>query len=128
MPNTKQLRSFGWTVGGAFLIVSTWPLIRRGEDPHFWLLALGSALLLLGLLMPNLLRQPFQVWMRIAHVLGWINTKIILGVMFYTVFTPAAFIVRLIGKDPMNRAFIPNANTYRVLRQPRGASHMKHQF
>ncbi len=95
MQNAKQLRSFGWTVGGVFLILSIWPLIRRGEDPHFSLLALGSALLLLGLLTPTLLRRPFQVWMRMAHVLGWINTKISLGVMFYTVFTPAAVIVRL---------------------------------
>jgi hypothetical protein len=81
-----------------------------------------------GLVWPAVLRKPYDLWMGLAHVLGWINTKIILSIMFYTVFTPAAFIMRLIGRDPMTRDFDANASTYRVLRQPRDASHMKNQF
>jgi hypothetical protein len=89
---------------------------------------IGGALVLSGLLIPQLLRKPYQLWMGLAHALGWVNTKVILTVMFYTVFTPAAFIARILGKDPMNRAFVPNADTYRVLRDARSPSHMKHQF
>jgi len=66
--------------------------------------------------------------MYVGHILGWVNTKIILGLMFYTVFTPAAVILRLIRHDPMNRSFVSNVDTYRVARQPRPTTHMKHQF
>ena len=124
----RQLRSFGLTVGGIFLLIALWPLFRRGEDPRVWALVLGSALLLPGIVFPSVLRRPYQLWMQLALVLGWINTRIILSLMFYTVFTPTAFIVRLIGTDPMNRAIVPDADTYRVIRHARSASHMKHQF
>jgi hypothetical protein len=124
----RQLRSFGLTVGGVFLFVAIWPLLRRGQNPRLWALLLGGALFLAGVIVPTVLRRPYQLWMRVADVLAWINTRIILSIIFYAVFTPAAVIVRLIGKDPMNRMFLPNVDTYRVLRSPRNASHMKHQF
>ena len=124
----RQLRSFGLTVGGIFLFIGMWPVVRRGQDPRLWALVLGALLVLPALIFPASLRRPHQLWMYVGHILGWVNTKIILGLMFYTVFTPVAVILRLIGHDPMNRSFIPNADTYRVPRQPRDTSHMKHQF
>jgi len=124
----KRLRSFGLTVGGIFLVIGMWPLMRRGLDVRLWAMILGGVLVLPGLIMPTILRQPYKYWMKLAHVLGWINTKVILTVMFYVVFTPAAFVMRLLRKDPMNRRFDPNADTYRVPCQPREAGHMRHQF
>ena len=124
----KQLRSFGLTVGGIFLVIAAWPWLRRGQDPRQWALILGSALVLPGIIAPSILRRPYRWWMQLAHILGAINSRIILAVMFYTVFTPMAIAMRLIGKDPMNRSFASNAGTYRIPRQARNASHMKHQF
>jgi len=124
----RQLRSFGLTVGGIFLFIGMWPVVRRGLDPGLWALVVGALLVIAALIFPASLRGPRQVWMRVGHVLGWINNKIILGLMFYLVFTPVAVILRLIGHDPMNRSFVPKTDTYRVPRQPRNTSHMKHQF
>ena len=124
----RQLRSFGLTVGGMFLLIAIWPALRHGRDFHVWAFVLSGALLLPGIAMPAALARPYQLWMGLAHVLGWINTKIILTIMYYAVFTPVAIITRWMGKDPMNRKFVSDADTYRVLREPRNASHMKHQF
>ena len=124
----EQLRSFGLTVGGIFLAVAIWPLLRRGQDVRAWALVLGSLLVIPGAVAPLILRKPHELWMRLAHVLGWVNTRIILGIVFYLVFTPTAFILRLFGCDPMNRSLVSSADTYRVPREPRDASHMKHQF
>jgi hypothetical protein len=63
-----------------------------------------------------------------ARVLGAINTRILLSVLFYGLFTPIALIMRLRGKDPMRRAPRPELDTYRIVRTPRDASHMRHQF
>ncbi len=123
-----QLRSFGTTVGGVFLFIAMWPFIRRGQNPRLWALILGGSLFVPGILTPSILRQPHRAWMQLAHVLGWINTKIILSLIYYVVFTPTAFIIRLTGKDPMNRFLLPNADSYRVVRQARSPSHMKRQF
>jgi len=39
------------------------------------------------------------LWNKIALVLGWINTRIILGAVFYVFLTPIAFITRLFTKN-----------------------------
>jgi hypothetical protein len=66
--------------------------------------------------------------MRLGEVLGWINTRVILGAIFFLLFTPLGLYMRLRGKDPMRRTLAPEAESYRVVRQPRSSSHMRHQF
>ena len=41
--------------------------------------------------------------MKSAAVLGFINTRIILFFIFYFIFTPIAFVLRLFGKDFLER-------------------------
>jgi Saxitoxin biosynthesis operon protein SxtJ len=38
--------------------------------------------------------------MTVGEVLGWINTRLILGVLFYSLFTPLGLLMRLRGKEP----------------------------
>ena len=100
-----------------------------GEN-HFafgpWLL--GSLLILLGSLVPTWLAPIHRGWMWVGHVLGWINTRIILGVIFYGLITPIGIVFRMLGKDTMRQSFSDTSSTYRVNRQPRPRSHMKFQF
>lgn len=51
------------------------------------------------------LKAIYNAWMKFAHALGWINTRIILTLVYLLIFTPIALIFRLIGKDPMDRRF-----------------------
>jgi hypothetical protein len=122
----KQLRSFGLIVGGVFLAIGLWPLVRGGNY-RFWAVTLAALLVMPAIVAPGLLKYPNAVWMRIGHVLGWINTKVILSAMFIAVFTPTAAILRLLGKDPLHRSF-SDADSYRIPRQARDRTHLKHQF
>src|SRR5918996_5661343 len=122
-PETKKLRSFGFLVGGIFALLGLWPLVF-GKEARLWAVIPAAILISLAFLLPKSLGPIYRVWMKIGHVLGWINTRIILGVVFYGMFVPMGFIMRLRGKDPMRRRYEPDANTYRVPRQPRDASHM----
>ena len=54
-------------------------------------------------ILPGTLGILYRPWMAIGHRLGLINTKLILGLMFYLVFTPVALFLRLMGKDAMHR-------------------------
>lgn len=126
--SAKQLRSFGLLVGGVFALIGLWPAVFRGTPLRLW--ALVGAGLLIGpaLVIPHILKSVYQVWMVLGHVLGWINTRIILSLIFYAVFTPAGVLMRLFKNDPMRRKPEPGAESYRVVRQPRPGSHMKRQF
>jgi Saxitoxin biosynthesis operon protein SxtJ len=127
-PSRKQLRSFGLIVAGGFLVIGVWPLLFRHQAPRKWALAITLISGLAGLLVPALLRRFYQVWMFLGDCLGWVNSRIILGGLFYIVVTPLGLLASMFGRDPMNRKFDPNAKTYRVLRKSRSSSHMTHQF
>jgi polyferredoxin len=125
----KQLRAFGLLVGGIFLLIGLWPTMLYREDPRLWALAIAGLLLIPALVLPRSLGPVYRGWMAIGHVLGWINTRIILGLVFYGLFTPMGVVRRLVlGKDAMRRKFEPDAETYRIVRSPRSAAHLRHQF
>jgi Saxitoxin biosynthesis operon protein SxtJ len=124
----KELRKFGLIVGGLFLVIGLWPLVWRGEGLRLWALGFGGLLVSLGLLAPAVLDPLFKVWMKVGHVLGWINTRIILGILFYGLITPMGLVMRLFGWDAMRRMLVRDAQTYRVVRQPRPRTHMTRQF
>ena len=84
----KQLRSFGLMVGGIFGAIALWPLVVRGEDIRLWALLLAVCLIVPAAVFPLSLAWPYKGWMLIGLVLAWINTRIILGVVFYLVVTP----------------------------------------
>ena len=128
MSDTKRLRSFGLIVGGIFTLIGVWPAVWRSQPLRLWSLILGGMLMALALAWPGSLTQIYRLWMTVGEILGWINTRIILGVLFYLVFTPLGLYMRLRGKDPMRRTLEPEAKSYRVVRQPRPAAHMRHQF
>jgi Saxitoxin biosynthesis operon protein SxtJ len=127
-PSTNELRSFGLLVGGIFSVIGLWPMLLHGEPFRLWAVIIGGLLMVFGGLFPRVLVPVHQGWMWIGHVLGWINTRILLGVVFYGLITPIGIVFRLMGKDTMRQAFSNTSPTYRVNRQPRPRSHMKYQF
>jgi hypothetical protein len=103
-------------------------MVWRGEGIRLWAIGLGGLLIPLGLLMPAVLAPVFKVWMKVGHVLGWINTRIILGALFYGLITPMGVVMRLFGWDAMRRVLVRDVESYRVVRQPRPRTHMTRQF
>lgn len=124
----KELRQFGLLVGGVFAVIGLWPLLFRGEPPRLWAMMLGGPLIVLGTVLPQSLKQVHRGWMKVGHVLGSINTKIILGIVYYGLITPMGFVMQVMGKDPLHRAVAKDATTYRVVRGPRPRHHMRNQF
>jgi hypothetical protein len=111
-----------------FAIIGAWPMVFRREDPRLWAVVLAALLILPALVYPRSLKWAYRVWMAIGHVLAWINTRIILGIIFFGLFTPVGFIMRLFGWDPLRRRSDRKAASYRLVREPRPDDHMKHQF
>ncbi|MBX3350740.1 MAG: hypothetical protein KF747_18625 [Nitrospira sp.] len=124
----KELRQFGLLVGGGFAVIGLWPVVFRGESLHLWAMVLGGLLLVLGGTVPQSLKPVHRAWMKVGHVLGAINTKIILGIVYYGLITPMGLVMRFMGKDPMHRVLAKKATTYRVVRAPRPCQHMRNQF
>ena len=100
----KQLREFGLLIGFGFPILIGWILPSLfGHEFRAWTLWIGVPGLTLGLTIPRLLHFPYKIWMALGHALGWVNSHIILGLVFIVVLLPIAVIMRIIGYDPLRR-------------------------
>ena len=100
----KQLREFGLLIGIGFPILIGWMLPAIiGHEFRAWSLWIGIPGLVLGLVAPRLLHYPYKVWMALGHALGWVNSHIILGLVFIVVLQPIAYVMRLTGYDPLRR-------------------------
>jgi hypothetical protein len=108
------LRRFGLTVGIAFLAVAALVYWRhRSPVPAPAILgAAGATLLSLAGVAPSLLRPVERLWMKLALAMGWVMTRVVLGLLFVAVFTPAGLLRRLLGRDPMHLRFDRDAPTY----------------
>ena len=113
----KQLREFGLLIGFGFPILIGWLVPSLfGHQFRIWTFWIGGLGLLIGLAAPRLLYYPYKGWMILGQVLGWINSHIILGLVFIFVLQPIAYIMRLTGYDPL-RTKRKGKKTYREIRK-----------
>ena len=124
----KQLQHFGLLVGGLFAVVGLWPMFLRAAGPRRWALALALVLVVSALAVPRSLARVYRAWMAAGEVLGWINSRVLLCLIFYGVVTPMGIMKRWLGRDPMRRGFEPGVETYRVPKPSRPGAHMTRQF
>src|SRR5688572_8771341 len=54
-----------------------------------------------GLLIPPLAKAIAYVWIKFAVLLGYLNSRILLSIVFYLFLFPIALLSRLFNKDPM---------------------------
>lgn len=99
----SELRKFGLSVGAAFVVLGGISWWRGHEIPPRVLWVLGTCLLVPGLLFPAVLGPVHTGWMKMAAFLGHVNTRIILTLLYYLVFTPVGFLMSLF-RDPLDRS------------------------
>ena len=125
----KELREFG-LITGAIVAVLFGLLLPWLFDQKLllWPWIVAGVLWTWALLLPTSLLPVYRGWMAVGHVLGWINTRIILGIMFFIVFLPAGLIMRLLGKDPMARKIDKSQATYRVMHAHPKKDHVERPY
>lgn len=125
----KQLRSFGLLVGGIFAAIGVWPILFHQAGPRWWCVGLASYLAIAGAVFPKSLYWIYKGWMWLGHKMGWINTRVILGLAFFGLVTPIGiFRSKMLGKDPMGKKLRPDLQSYRIATKPRSASHLTKQY
>ncbi len=126
--NQTELRKFGFilTTGIVILFVLLPFLLHQ----HFntWLLVASGILIFIAQFQPTWLKMLYHPWMKVGHVLGWINTRIILGFVFFVLITPIGIIRQLCGKDAMQRAYRPKLNSYRKISTQQSPQQMEKPY
>jgi hypothetical protein len=112
----KDLRTFGLTLGAAALVWAGILWWRGKPNAALWLLGIGPGLALLALTVPVALRPLHFVWMPAARFVAKAITWLVLTLAYYLVITPYGIVMRLMGKDPLERKFEPARASYWVPR------------
>jgi hypothetical protein len=118
----KGLREFGVTTGAAVVVIFglLFPWLLELDWPA-WPWVVAAPLWLLALVQPSWLRWIYRTWMRFGLLASRVMTPLVLGIVFFAMISPIAIVMRLRGKDPMQRAADPDKDSYRVqsARSPR---------
>ncbi len=109
--DTGEFRKFGKTMG-IFLMLVGFIFYFLSSDYPIPFISTGGFILLLGLIYPIALKPLFVLWMSFAASLGFIMTRIILGLIFFLIFSPIGLVFRLIKKDHLDEAIDPEAASY----------------
>lgn len=140
-PQKKELREFGYMMAGVLSVLFgfllpylfdhqagdySWEF--HGFSGPFWPLIVASIFLIFALLIPVALGPIYKLWMRIGDTLGWINTRIILGVVFYVVVFPIGVLLKIFGKDPMRRKQDATAQSYRIKSEQPEQNHIERPY
>ena len=100
----KILKEFGILIGIVFPLFIGWLLpFIYGHGFRKWTLIIGFISFFIGILKPSLLIYPYKFWIKLGNFLGFINSHVILGVVFFVVLLPISLIMRLFGYDPLNK-------------------------
>jgi len=112
-PSRRDLRVFA--IGLTILLgLAGWWLRKRLEVELLFPLGLtlGAVVGLCGIVRPEALRPVYVGWMIVCSPIGWLVSYVLLGIVYYGVVTPLALVMRLRGRDPLDRTFDRQAPTY----------------
>ena len=94
----SEIRKFGFIVGLALIGFGLFPLLER-KQPAVYVLAPGILFMVIAIFRPSTLFPVYRVWMKIGHLLGRINSFIILSIVFYIFITPMSLAIKLFEKE-----------------------------
>lgn len=113
----------------AFALLGLFPL-WNGNTPMWWSITVAAVFLVLSLFYTDGLEKPKQLWLKFGELLHRITSPIILAFLFFIVITPTALLLKISGKDLVNRKLDPKIKSYWIKRDPPGPepSSMENQF
>lgn len=111
MKEKRELRKFGLIMAAAFIVLSGL-IALRGSGAWVYTAMAAGAFLLCGLAAPALLRPVEWAWMKLAHVLGFVVTGVLLTIVFFTGVTLTGLVMRLLGKTPLKLDFSGEDESY----------------
>lgn len=108
----KDLRQFGLALGAVLFVFGLIHFLKARVNIFSWFWGTAFVSVALAVLWPAILRPVYFVFVKVAYAIGWVNTRIILILIYYLLVTPIGLVMRLFGKDPLSRGIDRNAESY----------------
>ena len=96
LPSNKN---FGTFFGSIFLLIAAYFFIFTSSKIYFTFLLIGILFFIIAFTFPVILKPLNIMWMFIGFVLSLIVSPIVLGIIYFLMFTPYAMFMKIFGRD-----------------------------
>ncbi|MCA9069869.1 MAG: hypothetical protein KDA84_13140 [Planctomycetaceae bacterium] len=123
-PTRTELRVFGGGLTLFCLVLGGWIFWRDGQFDvaESILVTLATVAGVVTVFVPSWLYPIYCVFMVVSYPIGWVMSHVILAIVFYGVFTPIGLIMRVLGRDPMQRRWDSTIDSYWVPHKSKGST------
>ena len=121
-------RKFGFFFTFVFALAAAYFYYSANVSWAYVFIATTLIFLLVTLTKSDALLPLNKLWMRFGLLLGMIVSPIVLGIIFFGLFTPIAIVMRLSGRDELRLKFIKKPSHWISRKDPLKSESFKHQF
>ena len=127
--NTIDLKKFGLIAGiiTACLFGLLLPWLKHYSFPS-WPWAAAAVFVAVSMFAPHMLQPVYSAWMQFGKIMNRITTPVIMGIVYFLIITPMAFVMRARGRDLLGLDYDGTLDTYRVKSRSRTIESMKRPF
>jgi len=97
----REARKTALIVAGVLLAAAAFAWYRGRETTMAVPSGIALLLVLVGFLVPPAAKVFHRLWYRLAFALGWVNSRILLTIIYFLMFLPYGILSRLFGRDPL---------------------------
>ena len=121
-------RKFGFFFTFVFALAAAFFYYSTNVIWVYVFIAIALIFLLITLIKSDVLLPLNKLWMRFGLLLGMVVSPIVLGIIFFGLFTPIAVVMRLSGRDELRLKFTQKASHWISRKEPIKSESFKNQF
>lgn len=121
-------RKFGFFFTFVFVLAAAYFCCSAYESWAYVFVAAALIFLLITLIKSDALLPLNKIWMRFGLLIGMIVGPIVLGIIFFGLFTPISIIMRLSGRDELGLQFFHKESYWISRGEPIKSDSFKNQF
>ncbi|MFC1836935.1 SxtJ family membrane protein [Thermodesulfobacteriota bacterium] len=116
-PTSRDLTILALLLLAILSVIGMYKLLWSESHSGYYWIGVGAVLCASRLITP-FFRQFYKVWIGFSVTVGYFISRVIMTLVFVLALLPTSLIMRLLGKDPMDRKWDPDAESYWIKREP----------
>jgi hypothetical protein len=108
----KEAKKFGIILSIILIVIGVVIPVFKDHSIHLWIVYLAGIIFLFSLFFTHIFIHFYRLWLKITRIIGKIVSSVILSIIFYLVVTPVGLIIRFLRKDPLDRKWDKQTDTY----------------
>jgi hypothetical protein len=125
LPSNKK---FGYFFTFIIALMATYFFVNSIKSWAFFFAIIAAIFFIVTVIKAEILLPLNKIWMRLGFFLGIIVTPVVLGLIFFCLFTPYAFFMRLSGRDELRLKLNKKTSHWIFRHESRQGDFFRRQF